>query len=93
MQNRKNEIVIVPLGPDDGSLITLGACETIRKAGRVILRTKQHGAVQLPVFKGISFETLDELYDKYEDFDELCDAAAEYLIRQALRGDLCYAKN
>ena len=91
MQNRKNEIVIVPLGPDDGSLMTLGACEMIRKAGRVILRTKQHGALQLPVFDGISFETLDSLYDEYEDFDELCDAAAEYLIRQALQGDLCYA--
>ncbi len=91
MQNRKNEIVIVPLGPDDGSLMTLGACEAVRKAGRVILRTERHGAVHLPVFEGISFETLDALYDQYEDFDDLCLAVSDYLIRQAQEGDLCYA--
>ena len=91
MQNRKSEIVIVPLGPDDGSLMTLGACEALRKAERVILRTGRHGAVRLPEFEEISFETLDELYDQAGDFDELCQIVADYLIDQVLQGDLCYA--
>ena len=63
MQNRKNEILVVPLGPDDGSLLTLGACEAIRQAGRVIVRTARHAALRLPQFEGVRFESLDALYD------------------------------
>lgn len=88
---KTNEILVVPLGPDDGSLITLGACKALSQAKRVILRTGRHGAVQLPFFKGITYETMDALYDSTEDFDELCDTIAKYLVYLAEKENICYA--
>ncbi|MBQ8093624.1 MAG: hypothetical protein IJ242_08630 [Clostridia bacterium] len=86
-----NEILIVPLGPDDGSLLTVGAIEALQQSEKVILRTGRHGAVKMPFFARIAYDTFDALYDSNSDFDELCESAANYLIAQAENRNICYA--
>lgn len=85
-------ITVAALGPDDVKLLTLGAIEAMKRAGALILRTARHAAADYLRGEGVSFETLDALYDECEDFDELCELAAQRLIALAREnGGLCYA--
>ena len=72
-------ITIVPLGPDDAQMLTLGALETLRRAQHLVLRTQRHGVAELLKREGIAFETFDPLYEQCEDFDELCAQIADRL--------------
>ena len=67
-------VTIVPLGPGDPSLLTLGSLRALKECGCVILRTARHGTAPFLTEEGVSFTALDELYDQYEDFDALNDA-------------------
>ena len=85
-------ITVAALGPDSAKLLTLGAIETMKSAGKLVLRTARHAAADYLRAQGIAFETLDDLYEECEDFDELCELAAETLICMAKEsGSLCYA--
>lgn len=85
-------ITIVPLGPDDAQMLTLGALKTLRCAPRLVLRTQRHGVADMLRGEGIAFETFDALYEQCEDFDELCARIADRLIALARTGGaLCYA--
>ena len=85
-------ITLAALGPDDGQMLTLGAKAALCGAEHLVLRTERHGAADLLRQEGVAFETLDALYDECEDFDELCELAAEKLIALSREhASLCYA--
>lgn len=85
-------ITIAALGPDSGEMLTLGALEAMRQADALVLRTARHGAAEVITQQGIEFKTLDALYERSEDFDELCRLAADALVRKAKTcANLCYA--
>ena len=83
-------IDIVTLGPGSREYLTLGAMETLRKATYVVLRTGRHGAAKWLEDSGIPFETLDNIHENAEDFDELNTACAEYVREQARGGSVAY---
>ena len=85
------EIVIAALGPDDGSLLTLGSLEAMRSAERLVLRTERHAAADFLRREGVAFDTLDALYGESEDFEELAEAACARLLSEAGKARLCYA--
>ncbi len=85
-------LTVVALGPDSGELLTMGALEAMRRADALVLRTQRHGVAKMLDAQGISYKTLDALYETCEDFDQLCDAAAKALVKKALACEnLCYA--
>lgn len=85
-------ITIAALGPDSGEMLTLGALEAMRQADALVLRTARHGAAGVLERQGIAFQTLDALYERSEDFDELCRLAADALVKKARTCErLCYA--
>lgn len=88
---RAPAVLVVSLGPDDGSFLTETALWEIRKAGRLVLRTGRHGAAEVLTQKGIPFETLDDLYGAAADFEELTGLAVNRLLSAAGEGALCYA--
>ena len=83
--------LVVSLGPDDGGLLTEAALSAMRGAERLVLRTGRHGAAARLAESGIPFETLDDLYESAEDFDELTGTACKKLLALAEEGGLCYA--
>lgn len=87
----KPTITIVSLGPGDPNLMTLQAADTLRNAKQLILRTERHGAAAWLQEQGIAFTTLDEMYDQYEDFDELHAAMAKALWQKAAEAPVTYA--
>ena len=85
-------ITIAALGPDSAQLLTLASLDAMREAKALVLRTQRHGAAALLAREGIAFDTLDALYERCEDFDELCEEIAQELIARARQaGSLCYA--
>ena len=85
-------ITVAALGPDSGELLTMGALRAMRDADALVLRTARHGAAAILDEQNIAYQTLDTLYERCEDFDELCAMAAKALVKKALSCDqLCYA--
>lgn len=87
----KPTITLVSLGPNDPGLITLSSAEALRSGKRVILRTARHGAASWLQEQGISYTSLDDMYDQYEDFDQLHQAMAKRLWQEASASPLVYA--
>lgn len=85
------EITVVSLGPGSREYLTLGAVEKMEKASKLILRTGSCDASLYLKEKGIVFDTLDQLHETSEDFDELVDNCTEAVIRASALSDVCYA--
>ena len=83
-------ITIVGVGWTAGQL-TLDAIDALTSGARVILHTDRCGCAEWLAGKGIAFESLDALYERFDDFDEHAEAAAEAVISAAETGDVTYA--
>ena len=84
-------ITVVSLGPGAPELMTLGTERCLRGPGKLILRTERHGCVAYLQQIGRAYDTLDPLYDQYEDFDALNQAIAEHLWKAAANDPVIYA--
>ena len=92
MDGKRHIITIASIGPDSGQTLTLGVYDALRQADALLLRTGRHGVADRLRQEGVAFETLDALYDRTEDFDELCELAARAIIDRARQAQtLIYA--
>ena len=71
--------------------LTLEAIEAIEGADKVLLRTGRCGLRDHLVEKGVAFETLDALYERAEDFDELIRLTAQAVLDASREGSVAYA--
>lgn len=78
-------LTIIPLGPGDPNLLTLGSVQALKSAQRLILRTRRHPVADWLESEGIAFDTLDDLYDSSYDFDELNAARREKAVAAGSR--------
>ena len=85
------KITVVSLGPGPRAQLTLGALETMRAAKRLILRTGEVDAARYLREQGVAFETLDDLHESCEDFDQFIEEAATRLSKAASRTRAVYA--
>lgn len=86
-----NPITVVSLGPGPREYLTLGALDALEKAETLVLRTARCDAADYLTQKGLSFQTLDELHEACEDFDELNQRCARRILALAEKGPVCYA--
>lgn len=88
----KLNITVVSLGPGDAGLLTLQAADKLRGAKHLVLRTGRHRAVAWLEEQAITFTTLDDMYDQYDDFDRMHAAMAKKLwMLSEEQGALTYA--
>ncbi|MDO5716933.1 MAG: SAM-dependent methyltransferase [Tissierellia bacterium] len=83
-------ITIVGLGYGDPKALTLRGLETIQKARKVFIRTKDHPTVEYLNQLGIEFSTFDDLYEKKETFEEIYTSIAQRLLEEHQNGDVVY---
>lgn len=83
-------IKVVALGCKKGQLTIAGA-EAIDKAKKVFVKTALTDTYEYFKDKGIACETLDFIYEKSQNFDELDSEIADYLLSQ--QGDIVYCVN
>ena len=84
------QITVVPLGPGAPEFLTLGALDTFSKAHAIILRTDRHGACEELAKRGITYTTLDHLYNESDDFDTLNERVVKALWEAASQGVVAY---
>lgn len=82
-------ITVIGLGTEQKDL-TLRAAELLRSGAQVILHTARCGAADYLAENGVAYASLDDLYERYEDFDEHAEAAAEAVRLAAEKGDVLY---
>ena len=93
MNGEKHIISIAALGPDSGDMLTLGVYDALKSADRLLLRTGRHGVAERLTREGVAFETLDALYERTEDFAELCELAARAIIDRARQAEAVRTEN
>ena len=71
--------------------LTLEAVEAIEGADKVLLRTGRCGLRDHLVEKGVAFETLDALYERAGDFDELIRLTTQAVLDASREGSVAYA--
>jgi len=88
---KKSSITVVPLGPGSPDLMTLQAAELLQSGQRLFLRTAKHPVSEWLDQKGIQWTSLDDQYDRAEDFDALNDSITAILLSAAAHEPILYA--
>ena len=78
----KQNITVVSLGPGDPGLLTAQSMNAMKKAKRLIFRTARTGLLALTE-AGVQSTSLDDYYDRYEDFDGMHRDMAKALWAEA----------
>lgn len=84
------KITVVPLGPGNPELLTLESMKALRQSEKLVLRTGHHPVADRLTEEKVSFDTLDDFYSHFEDFDTMHAAMAEHLWKNA-EGGLTFA--
>ncbi len=84
-------IKVVGLGPGSIGSITIGTLEILKSATKKYLRTEKHPTVEYLKSIGIQFETYDDKYEQYNNFDHVYKSIAEDIIQKhEIYGDIIY---
>lgn len=86
-----SSLTILGLGPSGLSLLSRQSLEALESAETLILRTERHPAAQELRERGVSFTTLDEVYQRTRSFEHLYPRLAEAVFEAAQRGPVTYA--
>ncbi|MCE5343207.1 MAG: nucleoside triphosphate pyrophosphohydrolase [Eubacteriales bacterium] len=84
-------ITIATISTGDVSLLTRETQSALETADLRVLRTGRHPLAAWLAEHGLPYQTLDEFYERNEDFDAFNHAAAERLIALAQNTDVLYA--
>jgi tetrapyrrole methylase family protein/MazG family protein len=84
-------IKVVGLGPGAIESLTIGTLEILKAGKKTYLRTEKHPTVEYLKSISIEFETYDDKYEQYNNFDDVYRAIAEDLIQKhEVHGDIVY---
>ena len=86
-----DKLTIVSIGPGNPSLMTLETADLLLQSVRIFLRTDHHPVASWLSDHGVSFSTMDDLYESVEDFDLLYDQMAKRLLQEMKKEPLIYA--
>ncbi len=90
MVNLPNTITVVGLGPGGKKYLTVEALERIKEYDILYLRTKKHPIVDFIEKQGVKIISFDDMYDKFESFDEVYKTIVDELIELSSNKDIIY---
>jgi len=84
-------IRVVGLGPGAIGSLTIETLELLKEGKKIYLRTEKHPTVDYLKSLSIQFETYDDRYEEYNNFDDVYRSIAEDLIQKhEIHGDIIY---
>lgn len=84
-------LTVVGLGAGDLSQLPLGIYRAIKDTEVFYVRTAEHPVLQELAREGVSFQSFDHIYESYDRFEDVYDAIASALIKEATTKDVFYA--
>ena len=85
------QITVVGLGPGDPGLLSTAALDALRRPQRLLVRTAASPMAELLQSLGLSFESLDSIYECSETLDQVYSRIAQTVLEAAQRGSVTYA--
>ena len=83
-------ISIIGLGAGDINQLSLGIYRSIKDTAFLYLRTKEHPVVVDLESEGISYTAFDDIYEKYDQFEEVYNEIVDILCHEAKDKDIVY---
>lgn len=77
------KIAIVGLGPGRAEYLSVGALDALRRASLVLVRTRQHPAVEELSGLGVSYQSLDWVYETSTEMTQVYQRLAEEVVKAA----------
>lgn len=81
------KIIIIGLGSGNEEQLSLGAYKLLKSSDHLYLRTKIHPVVSFLDQEGINYKTFDDLYDTNQEYDQVYQKIATYLLEEVKRVD------
>lgn len=75
-------IKIVGLGPGAKEALTIGTLELLKSDCKVLFRTEKHPNVEYLKSLGVTFESYDYMYEKFNSFDDVYNSIAVDIIEE-----------
>ncbi|KPL58067.1 nucleoside triphosphate pyrophosphohydrolase [Rossellomorea vietnamensis] len=86
-----NTITIVGLGAGDMEQLALGVYRRIKNSSHLYLRTDQHPVIKDLAAEGITYQSFDAVYEKYDQFNLVYEEIVQELIAASEQHSLVYA--
>lgn len=86
-----NEITVIGLGAGDINQLPLGVYKKLKNAKKVYIRTNDHPVISELVEEGISFESFDAVYEKYDTFQPVYEEIVSLLLNESESQPVLYA--
>lgn len=83
-------ITIVGLGAGDLNQLPFGVYRLLTQSKHIFLRTKEHPVIN-ELSDQIQFESFDNIYEQYDDFDQVYTSIADILLTKANDMNILYA--
>ncbi len=84
-------ISVIGLGAGDFEQLPLGIYRLLKGGHPLFLRTKEHPVVKELEAEGITYRSFDEVYEKYERFEDVYKTIVEILLEESQTKDIIYA--
>ena len=84
-------ITVVSVGPGDPDLLTVSAVNHLQDSEMIILRTAEHPITDWLKARNMSYISLDDFYNRFEDFDEMHQQMVSFILDQAQIKPVVYA--
>ncbi len=77
-------ITVVGLGASSIDQLPLGIYRKLTQhEGTIYTRTKEHPVVQVLANEGVQFESMDNVYESFDQFEQVYEAISNQLIQKA----------
>ncbi|MHA0857616.1 bifunctional methyltransferase/pyrophosphohydrolase YabN [Paenibacillus sp. CMAA1364] len=80
-------ITVVGLGSGNPDRITVGIMKLLQNASTVYVRTKEHPVIESFEEWNVSFQSFDEVYERYDSFPDVYHAITNQLVDLARSGE------
>lgn len=84
-------ITVIGLGASDYNQLPIGIYKKLKAAKKIYVRTFDHPVLQELQKEGLTFESFDNVYEKYDNFSSVYHEIAEYLINASKVEPIIYA--
>ncbi|WP_379971455.1 nucleoside triphosphate pyrophosphohydrolase [Ectobacillus sp. sgz5001026] len=84
-------VTIIGLGAGELEQLTIGVYRKLKETKYMYVRTKEHPVIQELEREGITYTSFDDVYESFDQFEQVYETIASILLEKAKEEDVVYA--